>query len=289
MTVAASPVRAVWTEFRARFAMAGVLLVAAGVLVGNEEGLTRLVLLLVVVLSVASALALDGYVGVVVGLAGAVVVIVSRRLVGAFSAKYFFVICVEIITVITLPWVVGLLGHHLRQSLAHMSRPALGTLTSVRNSAGMLAAPAGTVRLDEEIERVGRTGELLALLVIAHQPLAGVDAAAREGAARAIVRHMESVLRDSDVPFAVDDETVAVILPATDAVDALEVTGRVTLAAAEATVTDPVTRATFRVADNVEVRTTLVFADHRTVDGQALLRAGCLALGDTDGSAGGVA
>ena len=136
---------------------------------------------------------------------------------------------------------------------------------------------------------MGRTGEPLALLVIAHRPLAGVDEFAREGAARAIVRHTESVLRDSDVPFEVDDETVAVILPATDAVDALEVTGRVTLAATEATVTDPVSRATFRVVDNVEVRTALVFADDRTVDGQALLRAGCRALRDADASAGGVA
>ena len=60
-----------WTEFRPRFTMAVISVFGAGVLVGVETGLGRIVLALVIMAAVGASLARDGYLGVVIGLGGA--------------------------------------------------------------------------------------------------------------------------------------------------------------------------------------------------------------------------
>ncbi len=86
-------------------------------------------------------------------------------------------------------------------------------------------------------------------------------------ARRAVARNVESVTGQLDVVFALDERTLAVIMPATDAVAGTEALGRIALAASAATFSGPLDRSRQFVADHLALRTAFVAASH--ADGRA--------------------
>jgi hypothetical protein len=226
----------------------------------------------------------DGYTGVVVGLAGAACLVLVERLSGAFTGQSFLTAAAEVVTVLTVSWLVGILGRHLRASVDQVTRRSAGTVRPTANLMGVLGPDIGLHRLDEELARRHRTGGPLALALLAHRPAGPGAAHVPEPARRAIARQVESAVSDADVVFAVDDETLALILPAADWTAALSAVGRVAVAASQATYADPVDRRRRGVSDTVGIRTALVFADDTTPDARSLVAAAHAGLGPDDGA-----
>ncbi|WP_353510865.1 hypothetical protein [Intrasporangium sp.] len=260
-----------WTEFRPRFTMAVIAVFGAGVLVGVETGVGRIMLAVVILAAMGASLARDGYLGVVIGLVGAAGLIVLKRLSGDFAAREFFVIGAEVLTVIVAAWVVGILGEHLRTSLDHVARPVVGTISPASSALGVLSTDVGMFRLEEELGRFHRTGEPLSLALVESSPLAyasDVDEDPAVAAARrAVARNVESVTAQLDVVFVLDERTLAVIMPSTDAVAGMEALGRIALAASAATFSGPLDRSRQFVADHLALRTAFVSASG--ADGRA--------------------
>ncbi len=265
----------VWTEFRPRFALAVVTVFSAGVLVGVETGWSRVAFATVALVGISAALVRDGYVGIVIGLVGAAALVLLKRLSGDFASRDFYVIAAQVAAVIVAPWVVGILGQHLRSALAHLAKPVVGTISPVANALGVLGADVGMFRLQEELARWQRTGEPLALAVIEARPLAYTtgadDDAALDDARRAMARNVESVTNDLDVVFAIDNRTLAVVMPATDATAGAEALGRIVLVASAATFSGLVDRSRHVVAEHLAFRTALVVANRSSGRAQAFV------------------
>jgi len=272
----------VWAEFRPRFGLVIAAVLSAGVLIGIESGVSRLLLLAVVVAAVVTSLSRDGYAGVVIGLAGAALLVLVKRFTGDLTPREFFVVGAEVATVVTVSWLVGVLGHHLRTSVERLTRPSAGSVVPKPNAMGVVGVDVGLHRLDEELARRLATGEPLGLALVNQQPNAVADEAVLEPVRRAVARHVESVLADTDVVFAVDDDTLAIILPTSDWTAGLNTLGRVAVAASQATYADPVDRSRRAVNDTVRLNTALVFADDTTTDARTLMDSAQQALGSGD-------
>jgi hypothetical protein len=238
---------------------------------GIESGPSRLVLAVVAVTTVGGSVAADGYGGVVIGLAGAACLILVKRLTGDLSPSDFYIVGAEVATVITMSWLVGILGHHLRGTVQRVTGPSPGSVLPTENMMGVLGADLGLHRLEEELSRRQATGGQLGLALVSHRPARLAGPEVPEPARRAIARHVESVLADMDVVFAVDDDTLAIILPTADWTSALTSLGRVAVAASQATYADPADRRRRAVSDTTAISTLLVFADDRTADARSLV------------------
>jgi GGDEF domain-containing protein len=93
-------------------------------------------------------------------------------------------------------------------------------------------------RLDEEVARARSHGRPLSVVVVRVTTVdPGLDVNARAAAQRAVARLVESMLRDTDVPFAAPPDEFGAILPETDGAAAWEVVGPVLDAAARAAFT----------------------------------------------------
>lgn len=277
------PASQVWTEFRPRFGLVVAAVLSAGVLIGIEDGSSRVALGVIVIAATVASLARDGYAGVVIGLAGAAVLVLVKRLDGDLNPRQFFIIGAEVVSVVTISWLVGVLSHHLRSSVQRVTRPSAGSVLPTANAMGVLGLEIGLHRLGEELSRRRTSGGPLGLALVALRSRADRDDELLEPARRAAARHVESVLGDADVVFAVDDDTLAVILPTADWTSGLAALGRVAVAASEATYADPVDRARRAVSETAAIGTALVFADDTTTDARALMAAAHNALGSGSG------
>jgi hypothetical protein len=263
---------AVWTEFRVRFALAGAILLAAGVLVGIEHGTARIALLVLAVAVTVASLHLDAFIGVVVGLGAAAVLVGVKRWTGEWVPEALPLVAAEVSTLIVLAWVAGLLGDHLRVSLRMLSRPAPGSFVPAHSSLGLLDEAPARFRLDEELQRRSRSGEPLALMLLAVDvAVDDLDDDAVLGARRAVARHVETLLRPTDVPFALSADVMGAILPATDPVDAWVLLGPLVDSAGHATFADRASGGRRIVSDCLDLHVCLVHADDETTDGRALL------------------
>ena len=278
------PASHIWTEFRPRFALVVASVASAGVLVGIESGPSRALLAVVVAVATAASIALDGYGGVVIGLAGAACLILVKRLTGELTPQEFFLVGAEVATVMTMSWLVGILGHHLRSSVERVTGPSPGSIIPTANLMGVIGADLGMHRLEEELSRRQASGSELGLALVSHRPAGTIETVVPEPARRAIARHVESVLGDADVLFSLDDDTLAIILPTADWTSGLVTLGQVAVAATQATYADPADRRRRAAGDTVSIRTSLVFADDATAEARTFVAAARSGLGTETGA-----
>jgi GGDEF domain-containing protein len=103
----------------------------------------------------------------------------------------------------------------------------------------MLPADLALVRLEEEVVRAGVYDRPLSVMLVDINLLdRDIDAASRDEVARGVARLTESLLRETDVPFALSPQRVGAILPETGSVAATIAIGRVLEAIGTATYTD---------------------------------------------------
>lgn len=257
-----------WTEQHVPVALALVVAALGGAVATTEPAPYSFLGLGALVATVVGALFLDAFGGLVLGVAAAAAVVLGMRLGDRWTPETFPTALALVLSLVTLGWLVGMVsaGVHARREgdAAHSSAatPAYGSL-------GLLTADVAHARLEEEVTRARSHGRPLSLVVIRVSLTdQALDPSARGAAQRAVARLVESMLRETDVPFALGPGEFGAILPETDAAAAWDVVGPVL---------DAATRAAFTVREQDERRSLVDCAE---------LHVGLTALGDQPSPAG---
>jgi hypothetical protein len=225
-----------WTKQHARIAALVGIAVAGGALAMQERWPFSLIVCATVLGTVVAALFVDGFGGIVVGMAGAAIVIAVQQAAGAWTVDDFFVSLGTTIALVAGAWLAGIVSSDLHGRATGSTDDE--ALSPAYGSLGLLDYDAAMARLEEEIARANAHHRPLSVAVV-EMRLAGasLDDAARGSAERAVARLMETLVRETDVPFAVRPHVLGVIMPESDRVMAWEVLGRVLDAATDAAFT----------------------------------------------------
>jgi hypothetical protein len=226
-----------WTRQHARISALVATTVAGGALAVQERWPFSLIVCATVLGTVTAALFVDAFGGIVVGVAGAAIVIAVKRAAGDWTVDGFLVSLGTTVTLVAGAWLAGLVSSDLHGRTPRSSyedevlSPAYGSL-------GLLDCDAAMARLEEEIARANAHHRPLSVAVVeVRLNEAALDETARRSAERAVARLMETLVRDTDVPFAVRPHVLGVIMPEADRGMAWEVLGRVLDAATDAAFT----------------------------------------------------
>lgn len=215
------PLTSAWTERHTWIATLLVVVAVATTAGVLEEPPVGAWVALAVVVAASASLVLDALGGLAVGFVVAALLIGARRLTGVWGPDGFELALVETAAVVAAAVVAGRVGASLRD--ATDTETPVPAVEPVFGSLGLLDADTGMVRLEEEVERARAHGRPLTLAVLRldiHDT--SLDAAGRSAAQRAVARLVESRVADTDVPFALTRDKLAVILPETTAAVALE-------------------------------------------------------------------
>ena len=157
--------------------------------------------------------------------------------------------------------------------------PSLHTL-------GLLDAASARLRIDEELRRRAGSDRPLTVVLLRVEHLEGPpDEAVRRAVTKAVARAVEASTRDCDVPFALTDDVLGVVLPDTDEGHAWRVLGRVVDDTLETGYAHRADGVRVRLREAVALHAVLVAADDstRTADhilGPGRARAEALTVGD---------
>lgn len=274
-----------WTETGLLLTVYAVAIVSTGLMAGTEDGVMMPVYAAVAVACGVSAVWVDWFAGLGVGVLAAAVVVGVTRLTSHLGPDDFATLAPEVAALIVLGWVAGVLGQHLRALSRSSNRPVPGSVAPAFSSLGLLDHAQAMLRLDEELARSRRSRRPLGLLMVAVQPTdEQLDESAELRVRRAIARLLESVVADTDVPFALDDAEFGAILPETNATQGWRLVAPLVDGIRTAAFADRSTGTRRRVVDCARIRTGLVFADHASTSA-SLLADARQALSDASGSA----
>ncbi len=274
-----------WTEQHVPVALALVVAALAGGVAATEAPPYSLYAVAAVVATALGALFLDAFGGLVLGVTAAAAVVLALRLGDRWTPASFVTDLALVLSLVALGWLVGMVsaGIHARRDSpedhGRAGAPAYGSL-------GLVTAEVAVARLDEELLRARSHGRPLSIVVIRvtiTEP--GLDVSARDAAQRAVARLVESLLRETDVPFASGPDEFGAILPETDVATAWEVVGPVLDAASRAAFTVRETDERRSLVDCAELHMGLAGLDGQTSDATALLQAARRSAGTTEAAA----
>lgn len=260
-----------WTEQHVPIALALVVAALAGGVAVVEPGQYPLIGVAAVVGTALGALFLDAFGGLVVGVGFAAAMILSRRLTDQWTTAAFRTALVLVISLLALGWLVGMIATGLR------GRPTAepgedGAVAPAYGSLGLLTEDVAMARLDDEVARARSHHRPLAVVVIGvYITDDGLDPMARDAAHRAVARLVETLLRDTDVPFALGPNELGAILPETSAAGAWDVVGPVLDAATRAAFTVRQTDERRSLVDCAELSAGLAVMTDQLTDARALL------------------
>lgn len=227
-----------WTDRHRAVAAALTVTGLAGLAGGAQPPAYRPLAAVVIVAAVLVALRLDAFGGIVTGLAAAAAVVAVKQLTGGWTPDAFATSLALTVALLVLGWVTGVVSGRLRERQPK-DVAAAGLVAPAHGSLGLITGEVAEARLEEEIARARRHRRPLSLVLlrtrIADEALAE---GARLAAYRSVARLVETLLRDTDVPFAFSREEIGAILPETDGDDAWEVVGPLVDAITGATFTD---------------------------------------------------
>ncbi|MFD4406193.1 hypothetical protein ACFWPH_25885 [Nocardia sp. NPDC058499] len=260
-----------WTEQQTGIALCAVLAAACGLLAGIESGTFGLTALGITALCALAGLVFDGFIGLVVGLVCATAAVALKRYTGIWNPGEFLPAVALAACLLALGWAAGLAGAQARRA-ARAGDTGNGISAPVYGSLGLLTGEYARLRLDEEIARAREHRRPLGLLIIrVNLDDPGLSPAARQSAGRAVARLVESLLRESDVPFSLSEQEFGAILPDTGATTGWNVVGPLLDAAGRATFTDRSTQQRRPLSECAELQTNLVFHTERTPDADTLI------------------
>ena len=234
-----------WTDQHVPIALALVVAALGGGVAVADPGSYPLIGVTAVLLTALGGLFLDAFGGLVLGVGVAAAMILTRRLADQWTPDSFQPSLVLVVSLVALGWLVGLISAemHGRRSTESGSD---GAITPAYGSLGLLTADVAAARLEGEVARARSHHRPLAVVVIGvYITDQSLDPLAREAAHRTVARLVETLLRDTDVPFGLGPDELGAILPETDAAAAWEVVGPVL---------DAATRAAFTVREQDERR-----------------------------------
>lgn len=263
----------VWTRQHARIAALVSVTVAAGALAMLEKSPFNFVATAAVLGTILAALFVDGFGGIVVGLAGAAAVIAVKQAAGAWTADASLVSSGITVALVTAGWLAGMVSSDLHGRTGRSGNdnerlaPAYGSL-------GLLGYDAAMARLDEEIARANAHHRPLSVAVVEIRLAdATLDDSARSSAERAVARLMETLVPETDVPFAVGPHVLGVIMPESDRAAAWEVLGRVLDAATSAAFTVRERDERLKLGDCAELHAGIVALSRRISTADELVEA----------------
>jgi GGDEF domain-containing protein len=250
-------------------ATAGVLL-ALGLLAGRDTPRVALVVALTALLCGAVAAVFDGLLGLFVGLVAAVAVVFAHRTWGGWDLGSV----AEVLLVVALGWSAGMTGAFVRRTARHLSTPPHGAVVPSLHTLGLLDAASARARIDEELRRVAGTDRPLSVALVRIEHLGDGDEEVERLVAKAVARVVEASSRDTDVPFALGDDLVGVVLPDTDEGGAWRVLGALVGDALATSVADRRHGARRPLRDLVALHAVFVCADETTHTADHLLGPG---------------
>ncbi|SNR59316.1 GGDEF domain-containing protein [Blastococcus mobilis] len=262
-----------WTEQHVPVALALVVAALAGCVAATEAPPYSLYAVATVVATGLGALFFDAFGGLVLGVAAAAVAVLALRLGDRWAPASFVTDLALVLGLVALGWLVGMVsaGIHARRGPADEES---GRVAPAYGSLGLVTAEVAVARLDEELLRARSYGRPLSVVVMRVTITElGLDVSAREAAQRAVARLVESMLRETDVPFASGPDEFGAILPETDVATAWEVVGPVLDAASRAAFTVRETDERRSLVDCAELHVGLAGLDGQTSDATALLQA----------------
>ncbi len=261
-----------WTEGHSGLLLLVVVLLASAAAgLAERPPLTWWVLGTVVV-SCLLGLLLDAYGGLVAGLACATVLVAVRQYADRWSADDFWTAAVEVLAIVATGAVSGAVAQRLRRLTNRPQRQA-----AAYGSLGLLPLQVAANRLDEEMERARVHRRPLTLAVFSVRVTApDLDNGAQDAALRSVARIVEHRVAETDVPFAVTQDQLGVILPETDQGQAWERVGEVLDALENATFTAGPDRRRHLVSDATDCSVGIVEAGPEHSSAQTLLEAALL-------------
>ena len=265
-----APLTSGWTD-RHRPALAALVVAGtAGALATVEPAAYSLVGVGAVVVTASLALLLDAFAGIVLGFAAAACTIAVQRIAGVWTSDRFAQSFGFTVSLVALGWVCGALAGRLRSRPGEVGQQ--GALRPAFGSLGLLPEDAALARLEEEILRSRRHRRPLSVLVLRTSTDSGVSAAVRSGSNRAVARVLETLLRDTDVPFALADDEIGAVLPETSQAAAWDLLGPILETAASASFAVREDGERRSVADISELHAGLVALSDDTQSASDLLR-----------------
>ncbi len=260
------------TQGAALVVATAAVVLALGLLAGQDGPRVALVSALVTMAVGAAAAMLDGLLGMFVGLFGSVLVVAAHRAWGGWDVGDV----AQAVLVIGLGWAAGMTGSYARRTARHLATPPHGAVTPSLHTLGLLDAASARLRIDEELHRRAGTDRALTVVLIRLDVLGdlAVDEPVHRSVTKAVARAVESSTRETDVPFALTEEILGVVLPDTGEGHAWRVLGRLvqdTLATSFAHRADG---GRVRLRDAVALHTVLVTADESTRTADHLLGPG---------------
>ena len=229
--------------------------------------------LIAAVATIVVALFVDGFGGIVVGLTGAAVVIGVKQLGGLWTPDAFLVSVGSAAALVTGAWLAGMVSSDLHGRTGAAGQD-MGRASPVSGSLGLLGFDLALARLDEEIARANTHHRPLAVAVVEIRLTdADLDDTARSSAERSVARLLETLVRETDVPFAMGPHLLGVILPESDPATAWEVLGRVLHAAADAAFTVRERNERLKLTDCAELHVGIVALSRRVSTAEELVEA----------------
>jgi GGDEF domain-containing protein len=260
-----------WTDQHVSIALALLVAALAGGVAVADPGPYPLIGLAAVLGTALGALFLDAFGGLALGVGVAAAMILSRRLTGQWAPESFQTSLVLVISLVTLGWLVGMVSTGLHGRRGDDSAED-GAVTPAYGSLGLLTADVAAARLEEEVARARSHHRPLAIVVVhVHVTDQHLDPMARDAAHRVVARLVETLLRDTDVPFALGPDELGAILPETDAARAWEVAGPVLDAATHAAFTVREQDERRNLVDCVELTAGLAVMSDQATDAASLL------------------
>lgn len=226
-----------WTERHVPVALALAAAVLGGAIAMTGPAPHHLVAVGAVLATALLALFFDAFGGLVIGVAAAAVTVAVKQLRDEWTPLAFGTSVALVVVLTGLGWLAGMVsgGLHRTRGSGPGSSEGLGP---AYGSLGLLTAEVARARLDEEVTRARRHGRPLTVAVLRIRITDdSLDDRARTAARRAAARLVETLLRETDVPFELSEDELAAILPETDGVAAWDVIGPVLDAASRAAFT----------------------------------------------------
>lgn len=269
-----TPLIPAWTRRHTALAVAAALVAGCAAVATTEPWPAALIVALAAALAFAGALAFDPFVGAVIGLAAAAGSIAVKRQLGLWTGDAFTASVVETGALLLIGIVAGIAGASLRVAQRAPGAPG-PTGDAAVGSLGLLDLDLGMLRLEEEVERAALHKRPLAVLrlsldVHGHE---GWGSAQRLAVERAVARLLENLLRPTDVPFVLDADELAAVLPETTSDEAWGIV---------VPILDAITRASFvagpaggrhQVGEYADIRFGLAFFGEHGTTAQELLDA----------------
>ncbi len=272
-----------WTDTTVRLLACAAALVGCGVLAGADSPNVAFACAAIAIVCCLSAVRFDAFIGLAIGLVGAAVLVLVRKLIGDWSSGATLLILAQTVALVALGWLAGSLGGRLRSLARSRDSEASRSVVAVYNSLGLLGFDQARRRLDEEVARSRRSQTPLALLLVRVElDDEAMSSQTRVAVHRAVARLVEAGVGEYDVPFALSESEIGAILVGASDDQAWRTV---------VPLVDRLTRVTFadrdsgerrRAVDSGRIATGMAFA-HESTTSESLMAQARMAL---DGSVG---